>query len=156
MKIGDKLPTLSGATVVLNNQENLIVEKKLNLVLFWSISCQICKRIIHNVQQFSESNENVNLIFVHMPRSEKELSVDLVKECMEVHHILQPTLIDNQHNIADLFQNRYVPSLFLFDRQNQLLYKKSGEIDITELESHVKNISEWYLELVIILVYYVW
>ena len=83
MKLREPMPELAGATEWLNGQvtkEELIGEKP-TLFHFWSISCHLCKEAMPQVNQFRDDFEGkLNVVAVHMPRSEDDLNLEEIKE----------------------------------------------------------------------------
>lgn len=137
MKIGDRLPKLENNRMIVNkipNQE-LLVEGIPTFIHFWSYSCQICKKSLATINLFrNKFLGEINIISIHMPRSEMELQVNVVKENIEQNGITHPTIIDNQHSVAEAFKNKYVPAYYLFNKEGQLHHSQTGELDIEILE----------------------
>ncbi|HZG72769.1 MAG TPA: thioredoxin-like domain-containing protein, partial [Chondromyces sp.] len=83
MKLREPMPELTGATEWLNGQvtkEQLVGEKP-TLIHFWSISCHLCKEAMPQVNNFrDEYADKLNVVAVHMPRSEDDLDLEKIKE----------------------------------------------------------------------------
>ncbi|MBC3705982.1 redoxin domain-containing protein, partial [Bacillus pumilus] len=90
MKLRQPMPELTGAKEWLNGEvtkEDLIGEKP-TLIHFWSVSCHLCKEAMPQVNQFrDEYKDQLNVIAVHMPRSEDDLDLDKIKEVANEHEI---------------------------------------------------------------------
>lgn len=129
MKLRTPMPELTGAIEWLNGQvtrEDLVGEKP-TLFHFWSISCGLCKEAMPNVNQFRDQYEDqLNVIAVHMPRSEKDLDINEIKKVAEEHGITQPIFIDSAHKLTDAFENKYVPAYYVFDSEGQLRHFQAG------------------------------
>ncbi|TLS35733.1 TlpA family protein disulfide reductase [Pseudalkalibacillus caeni] len=130
MKLRDEMPELNGATEWLNGQvekSDLIGNKPLTLIHFWSVSCGLCKEAMPMVNEFrDEYKDNMNVVAVHMPRSEKDLDLEQVKEVAAEHDISQPIAVDNEHKITDAFENQYVPAYYVFDSEGKLRHFQAG------------------------------
>ncbi|MBO9130344.1 TlpA disulfide reductase family protein [Bacillus sp. 165] len=143
MKLREPMPSLEGATTVLNGEvsrEGLIGEKP-TLIHFWSVSCHLCKEAMPNINEFRDQyKEQLNVISVHMPRSEEDLDLEQVKQVAEEHGIIQPILVDNQHTITDSFENKYVPSYYVFDKTGVLRHFQAGGGGMPMLTKRVNRV----------------
>jgi thiol-disulfide isomerase/thioredoxin len=143
MKLREPMPSLDGATAVLNgevNREALIGDKP-TLIHFWSVSCHLCKEAMPSINQFrDEYKDKLNVVAVHMPRSEADLDLDEVKKVAEEHGIIQPILVDNQHTITDAFQNQYVPAYYVFDKSGVLRHFQAGGSGMQMLTKRVNRV----------------
>ncbi|MFA1818724.1 redoxin family protein [Virgibacillus oceani] len=144
MKLRDKMPELTGATKWLNsvetNREELI-ESKLILIHFWSVSCDLCKRSIPRIQLLkTKYKDDLTVIAVHMPRSQKDLDVDLIQQTAESHSITEPIFIDGDEKLTKAFGNRQVPSYYLFDDQKSLRYMQKGSGNIQMLKNRLERL----------------
>lgn len=139
MRIGAELPALVGATDWLNGgplaREDLL--GSVVLVHFWSLSCGSCSQIMPTVNQWRERfhNNGAKLVGVHMPRSESETDVELVAEAVARYGLQHPIAVDNDHELADAFGNRYVPSFYVFDREGHLRHYQAGDRGMKMIEA---------------------
>lgn len=144
MRLRDNLPELEGATVWLNStplkREDLMGSKPL-LLYFWSISCESCKKAMPEINQFYEDYQDVlNVIAVHMPRSEEDIDIEQVQEVANEHQLNQPIFVDNDHELTDAFRNRYVPTYYLFDKQGRLRHRQTGDGGMTMLARRLNRL----------------
>ena len=82
MKLREQMPELDGATAWLNGEKTKaeLVGEKPTLIHFWSVSCYLCKESMPDVNEFRDRfKEDLNVVAVHMPRSEDDLDMDLIK-----------------------------------------------------------------------------
>ena len=83
MKLRAPMPELEGATAWVNGQvskEDLVGEKP-TLIHFWSISCHLCKEAMPKVNEFrDEYKDQLNVVAVHMPRSEDDLNLEQIEK----------------------------------------------------------------------------
>src|SRR5690625_3349104 len=152
MRLRDEMPELEGATVWYNSEpieKKDLIGHKPTLIHFWSVSCEICKQTMRNIQEFRNNYKNeLHVIAVHMPRSEEDLDLEQIKQVAEEHDITQPIFVDNEHRLTeiccviscssqpifvdnehrltDAFNNHYVPSYYVFDKKGQLRHRQSG------------------------------
>ncbi|MDQ0339265.1 thiol-disulfide isomerase/thioredoxin [Caldalkalibacillus uzonensis] len=143
MKLRTPMPELDGATEWLNgkvSREDLIGEKP-TLIHFWSVSCQLCKEAMPQVNQFrDEYKDQLNVVAVHMPRSEADLDIDKVKAVALEHNITQPIFVDNEHKLTDAFENQYVPAYYVFDKEGKLRHFQAGDSGMQLLTKRVNRI----------------
>lgn len=144
VKLRDQMPGLEGATDWLNSKPlsktNWIGEVPV-LVYFWSVSCETCKNAIPKLNQLYNSYDGrLAMIAVHMPRTQGDYERAEVRRSAEAHHISQPILIDNDHQLTSRFKTRYVPAFYLFDQDGRLRHKHSGHGGIRTLERRISKI----------------
>ncbi|EIJ81672.1 YkuV [Bacillus methanolicus PB1] len=143
MKLREPMPELNGATAWLNGEvtrEQLIGEKP-TLIHFWSISCHLCKEAMPQVNQFrDEYKDKLNVVAVHMPRSENDLDIEDIKKVAAEHGITQPIFIDSEHKLADAFENQYVPAYYVFDKDGNLRHYQAGGSGMKMLEKRVNRV----------------
>lgn len=143
MKLREQMPELTGATEWLNGQvtkEELIGEKP-TLIHFWSISCHLCKEAMPQVNEFRDQyKDKLNVIAVHMPRSENDLNLEEIKKVAEEHDIAQPIFVDSDHKLTDAFENQYVPAYYVFDKTGQLRHFQAGGSGMKMLEKRVNRV----------------
>jgi len=143
MKLREPMPALAGATEWLNGQvtrEDLIGEKP-TLIHYWSISCHLCKEAMPQVNQFrDEYKGKLNVVAVHMPRSENDLNIDEIKQVANEHDITQPIFVDSELKLADAFQNEYVPAYYVFDKDGNLRHFQAGGGGMKMLEKRVNRV----------------
>lgn len=146
MRLRDEMPELEGAEIWYNSdpiiKEDLVGHKP-TLFHFWSVSCELCKQAMPNVNKFRDKYKNeLNVIAVHMPRSEKDLDLDQVKQVAEEHDITQPIFVDNNHTLTDAFNNQYVPAYYVFDEKGKLRHRQAGDGGMNMLEKRVNRVLE--------------
>ncbi|MBB6284004.1 TlpA family protein disulfide reductase [Geobacillus subterraneus] len=145
MKLREPMPELTGATAMLNGEvsRDELVGKKPTLIHFWSVSCHLCKEAMPQVNEFRDRyKDKLNVVSVHMPRSERDLDIELVKKTAEEHGITQPIFVDNEHKITDAFENQYVPAYYVFDAEGKLRHFQAGGSGMKMLEKRVNRVLE--------------
>lgn len=129
MQLRESIPDLSGATNWLHQEiRNVELEHGLPVLIhFWSVSCDSCKRNIPVLNSVMEAHKGkIQVIAVHMPRSEKDKDLKQVIQQAQKYNIVQPIAIDDQYSLAHSFSVRTVPAYFLFDGEGQLRYKQTS------------------------------
>ncbi|MFZ3579896.1 TlpA family protein disulfide reductase [Virgibacillus sp. DJP39] len=144
MKLRAEMPELNGATKWFNSnaiKKNDLIGNKPTLIHFWSVSCGLCKDAMPNVNEFrDEYKDELNVIAVHMPRSEKDLDLDQIKEVASEHDISQPIFVDNEHKLTDAFENQYVPAYYVFDNEGKLRHFQAGGGGMKMLRKRVNRV----------------
>lgn len=143
MKLREPMPELLGATDWLNGKvtkEQLIGDKP-TLIHFWSVSCHLCKEAMPNVNQFRDDyKDKLNVVAVHMPRSEDDLDIELIKKTAVEHEITQPIFVDGEHKLNEAFENQYVPAYYVFDKDGKLRHFQAGGSGMKMLEKRVNRV----------------
>lgn len=143
MKLRQPMPELTGAKEWLNGEvtrEELIGDKP-TLIHFWSVSCHLCKEAMPQVNQFrDEYKDQLNVIAVHMPRSEDDLDLEKIKEVANEHEITQPIFVDSDHKLTEAFENEYVPAYYVFDKIGALRHFQAGGSGMKMLEKRVNRV----------------
>ncbi|MDV2582293.1 TlpA family protein disulfide reductase [Alkalibacillus haloalkaliphilus] len=143
MKLRTPMPEITGATEWINGEltREDIVGDKPTLFHFWSVSCGMCKEAMPQVNQFRDDYaDELNVVAVHMPRSEKDLDLDQVKEVAEEHGITQPIFVDSEHKLTDAFENQYVPAYYVFDAEGNLRHFQAGGSGMKMLTKRVNRV----------------
>jgi thiol-disulfide isomerase/thioredoxin len=142
MKLRDEMPELIGATEWINGEvtkEQLL--GKPTLIHFWSVSCYLCKEAMPEVNELrDEYDDELNVVAVHMPRSEDDLDLNVVRQMALAHDIIQPIFVDNKHKLTDAFENKYVPAYYLFDAEGKLRHFQAGGSGMAMLRKRIERV----------------
>lgn len=144
MKLKEKMPELTGATKWLNskgiNREALIGHKPV-LFHFWSVSCDLCKNSLPRIQRIRDKyKDDLTIIAVHMPRSEKDKDLEQISKMASSHNITEPLFIDGDEKLSKRFGIRQVPSFYLFDDQGSLRYFQRGTGNVQMLKNRLERL----------------
>lgn len=143
MKLRSPMPDLTGATAWLNGEvsKKQLIGSKPTLIHFWSVSCGLCKEAMPEVNAFRDQYKNeLNVMAVHMPRSEKDMDLTDIKKIAAQHDITQPIYVDNDMKLTDAFDNQYVPAYYVFDKDGQLRHFQAGGSGMKMLEKRVNRV----------------
>lgn len=143
MKLREPMPELNGAIEWLNGEvtKGELVGEKPTLIHFWSISCHLCKEAMPQVNEFRDQySDKLNVMAVHMPRSEDDLNLDEIKKVAAEHDITQPIFVDSEHKLTDAFENQYVPAYYVFDKDGNLRHFQAGGSGMKMLEKRVNRV----------------
>lgn len=143
MKLREQMPELEGATTWLNGERTKadLIGEKPTLIHFWSVSCHLCKEAMPDVNNFRDQyKDELNVVAVHMPRSEDDLDLEKIKEVAAEHDITQPIFVDSEAKLTDAFENQYVPAYYVFDKDGQLRHFQAGGSGMKMLEKRVNRV----------------
>ncbi|CAH0345913.1 TlpA disulfide reductase family protein [Bacillus sp. CECT 9360] len=143
MKLRELMPELIGETAWINEQvtKDQLVGEKPTLIHFWSVSCHLCKEAMPQVNEFRDNyKDKLNVVAVHMPRSEDDLNLDDIKKVAEEHGITQPIFVDSELKLNDTFENQYVPAYYVFDKEGKLRHFQAGGSGMKMLEKRVNRV----------------
>ncbi|MFK2824845.1 TlpA disulfide reductase family protein [Bacillus sp. B190/17] len=143
MKLREPMPELNGATAWLNGEvtKDELVGEKPTLIHFWSISCHLCKEAMPQVNNFrDEYKDKLNVVAVHMPRSEDDLNMEQIEATAKEHGISQPIFVDSEHKLTEAFENQYVPAYYVFDKDGNLRHFQAGGSGMKMLEKRVNRV----------------
>jgi thiol-disulfide isomerase/thioredoxin len=145
VRLRTEMPELVGATEWLNGEvkkADLIGEKP-TLIHFWSISCYLCKEAMPQVNEFRDRfKDKLNVVAVHMPRSEDDVNIEEIKRVAAEHDITQPIFVDSELKLTDAFENQYVPAYYVFDKTGVLRHFQAGGSGMKMLEKRVLRVLE--------------
>ena len=143
MKLRAQMPELSGATKWLNGEvkkEDLVGDKP-TLLHFWSVSCHLCKEAMPDINELrDEYGDDLNVIAVHMPRSEDDLDLGVIEQVAMGHDITQPIFVDGDHKLTEAFENQYVPAYYVFDKEGQLRHFQAGGSGMKMLRKRLNRV----------------
>ncbi|AMM44900.1 thiol-disulfide isomerase [Bacillus phage SP-15] len=124
MKLNQQMPELDGTATWFNRihtREELL--GKPTVFYFWSISCMVCKQAMPElVKTLKEYGDKINVISVHMPRSQKDQDMVEVEKVVQGYGIDQPWIHDDHHTITEKFENEYIPAHYVFNPAGELCH----------------------------------
>lgn len=144
MRLRSELPEFEGVTEWVNGAVSKSdLEGRPVLVHFWAVSCHMCKESLPQINEWRDKygeEYDLQVIGIHMPRSEKDTEIDPVKETIEKYELKHPVAIDNRHQITDAYQNEFVPAYYLFDDKMQLRHFQAGEKGLKMVEQRLHKV----------------
>ncbi|WP_194165707.1 thioredoxin fold domain-containing protein [Oceanobacillus sp. CFH 90083] len=142
MQMYDVLPDLSGFKQLPgSNQSLLLAGGKPTIVVFWSVSCSSCSYFLQKLTAIPEiKSKNVVPIFIHTYLDKEQISLSAIKNKLDLLYCDAVYLDDMDDQLADLFQFRYVPALYLFDKQERLRFKQIGKSSTSLIEQRLKRL----------------
>jgi len=84
--------------------------------------------------------EGLNVVAVHIPRSEADFDIDLIKLTAIEHDIKQPIFVDNELKLTNAFGNEHVPAYYVFDKDGQLRHFQAGGSGMKMLEKRMNRV----------------
>ncbi|MGD6775703.1 MULTISPECIES: TlpA disulfide reductase family protein [Bacillaceae] len=142
MKLREQMPELTGATEWINEEVTMDELKgKATLIHFWSVSCHLCKEAMPEINELrDEYDDDLNVIAVHMPRSEDDLDIGVIRSMAMGHDITQPIFVDSEHKLTEAFENKYVPAYYVFDEEGKLRHFQAGGSGMKMLKKRINRV----------------
>ena len=144
IRLREPMPEFQGVTEWVNGE---VSKDRLQgqpvLVHFWAVSCYMCKESLPVLNEWRDKygrQYNLQIVGIHMPRSEKDTDVETVKATIEQYGMKHPIAIDNEHAVTDAYQNEYVPAYYLFDGEGQMRFYGAGEKALNMVEQRMHKI----------------
>ena len=143
LKIRTLMPSLKGATKIINKKSLKAHSDVPTLVYFWAMSCSQCEQSFEKLEVIGDTfKEKLNIHAIHMPREKLDFSYEPIKEKIKQLGITYPVHLDNELIISDRFGNKIVPAYYLFDHQQRLRFYHSGSIPTISLQRRIERIIE--------------
>ena len=111
------LPTLDGGTVTLADQRGRVV-----IMEFWATWCPPCRYSTPSLEAIHRRYRNRGVTVLLINAGE---SVERIKAWAE-RRFTAPILLDEEGQVAQLYQVSGVPQLFVVDQDGQIVYDRSG------------------------------
>lgn len=147
IKIDEKVKnwTLNDFEKKPHSLQTLSKEKKVVVLLFLATQCPIVDEYVERINSLHNDfkEKDVQLVGIH---SNKHETIDEIKKYTEKHKFEFPILIDTDNELADYFNARRTPEVFLIDSEYMLRYR--GAIDDsrkTPKNNYLRNILELVL-----------
>lgn len=144
MRLRDSMPMFPEGVTWLNGKnvkKGNIVKRKPTLIHFWSVSCSSCKQTMSQVNKIWVNNQdNLQVIAVHMPRSKNDRDLNQIETIAKKYKMTQPIIIDNEYEITDAFNNKYVPAYYVFDKEGKLRHYQAGKGGMQLLQKRINRV----------------
>ena len=106
--------------------KELLKKKKAVVLIFLATECPVVDEYVDRISKLIVKYEEKDIQFVGV-HSNKHETTEGIKKYSEVHGFKFPILLDPKNKIADYFQARRTPEVFLIDTNKTLRYR--GAID---------------------------
>lgn len=127
------LPSLDGAQLWINSAPLTAgaLKGKVVVVDFWTFLCGNCQAALPYVRRLDADFRAKGLVVVgvHTPELAPERDVANVRKAVTRLGVNYPVALDPDFTIWNRFNNRYWPSIYVFDKQGTLRYHWDGEGD---------------------------
>lgn len=124
--------------------KKLLDKKKAAVLIFLATECPVVDDYVDRITKLINDFKDKEIQFVGI-HSNKHETFDAIKNYSEKHGFKFPILLDPENKIADYFQARRTPEVFLIDDKKTLRYR--GGIDDSR-----RNPEEHYLQNVLNLI----
>jgi len=147
INVGDVMPRLEGAIEWFNaTGARAEVEAKGHptLVHFWAVSCDVCKANMPRIAAWRDEHRarGLRVVAVHVPLTEDDADVELVREALTPLNITEPCAVDNKRKLSEAFQNERtdVPAYYLFGREGKLVCRGNDTRGLDVLASSLETL----------------
>ena len=142
MQIYDALPDLSKFKPLPGSNQSLLFSSgKPILVIFWSVSCSSCGYFLQKLAASPPiKSQKVITILIHTYLEGEQISLPEIKNKLNQLHVDAVYLDDVTGQLDDIFHFRYVPALYLFDKQEKLRFKQIGKPSTSLVEQRLRRL----------------
>ena len=132
--VGDQAPEFS---LPLVSGENVQVNYggKLTVLNFWAAWCSDCRNEMPEINDFVKAYGS-RLTFYAVDRRE---SAEKVTQYLNENHYDLPVLLDESGELAKQFAIQTIPTTIVINSQQQIIFRKAGEMTRAELEGIVAD-----------------
>ncbi len=138
------LPPLDGASIWLNSAplDAAALKGKVVVVDFWTFLCSNCQAALPYVRKLDADFRAKGLVTigVHTPELAPERDLANVKKAVARLNVQYPVAVDPEFTIWNRFNNRYWPSIYIFDKTGKLRYHWDGEGDYAAQRALVQQL----------------
>jgi thioredoxin-related protein len=127
---GDNLPAMETPLHSANGKTTTLKGAAKENGLLVMFSCNTCPFVIKNQQMTKRTMEyaaahNVGMVIINSNEAKRsdDDSYEAMKKYATTQQYSAPYLVDDHSKLADLFGANHTPELFLFNKQNKLVYK---------------------------------
>ena len=117
---------------------------KVVLVDFWTYSCINCIRMIPFLKYWYDTYNKYGfeIIGIHAPEFGFEKDSLNVENAIKNYEIPYPVVLDNNHRLWTVYDNRYWPAHYLHDAIGKLRYTHFGEGEYEKTEQMIRKLLE--------------
>ncbi|MBK3494867.1 TlpA family protein disulfide reductase [Viridibacillus sp. YIM B01967] len=131
-----ELETLDGKKVKLSDFQG----KKV-ILNFWATWCPPCKEEIPHMQKYYEKfakEDNFEIVAVNLTNKDK--SIEYVKEFAKTYEITYPVLLDTEGKQMKQYKIRIIPTTFYIDTKGVIQENKPGPVDQDSMKESIKSL----------------
>ncbi|OLP65789.1 Thioredoxin-like protein SkfH [Bacillus pumilus] len=123
---------------ILPSDQTRLPENECQLLYFWSVNCPHCEELTNHIMR-SVDELGIHVIFVHVPYTEEEKSVEVVSTYAKEKNITAPIILDQQYEIVTTYQVQGLPSFCYIDKEGQLVDRKMGDTGWGKMLEKIKR-----------------
>ena len=137
-------PELEGGLTWLNSTPLHLAELRGRLVLldFFEYSCVNCLRTLPYLKEWEQRYHDKGLVIIGVHTPQYGFSMDPLNVFAATKRLglTYPIVVDSNSAIADAYQNRFWPRLFLIDRDGHICLDHTGEGGYAEVELKIQQL----------------
>jgi len=109
---------------------------KITIINFWATWCPPCREEMPELNTFfAQYSDKVTFYGINL----REKS-DFINDFMYKSGYSMPILLDSNGDISNLFQIKFIPTTIVVDPNGVIIFRKSGPVTKTELETIINNL----------------
>lgn len=144
LKSKGSAPELLGIKSWINGEEIKIADSKGRVILlnFWTSSNIQSIRLLETIKKLQEKYgpDGLAVIGVHTPQFKFEKVDANIKAAIERYHLNYPIALDNDYKTWQAYQNQFWPSVYLIDKNGEIVLNAVGEDADKHLEQSVRTL----------------
>jgi len=141
---GKLAPELNGSLTWLNSTPLRLADLRGKVVLldFFEYSCVNCIRTFPYIQEWEKryASDGLVVIGIHTPQYGFSMDPENVFAGVERMRITFPVAVDSDSRIAQAYDNRFSPRVFLVDKNGRIRFDHTGEGAYTETELTIQEL----------------
>ncbi|MFD1066089.1 TlpA family protein disulfide reductase [Oceanobacillus locisalsi] len=142
MQMYDILPDLTRASPLPGSSlSSVLSNDRPKLIIFWSVNCSSCVQLLKNIESIPEIKSRfITPVLIHTYLDKEQICLTDIKNKLNQFHFNAVCLDDKTDELTTLFEFRYVPALYLFDKQERLRFKQIGKSSARLIEQRLKRL----------------
>lgn len=124
------LSALNGSDVT------VMATDKVTIINFWATWCPPCRAEMPELNEFVLQHSDTVAFYGINLREES----GFINDFMYKNSYSIPVLLDSNGEIGNLFQIKFIPTTIVVDRNGTIVFRKSGPVTKSELETVVNNL----------------
>jgi AhpC/TSA family protein len=144
MKLGDRLPSLEGASTWLNGTPDVsLINGHPLLVHFWSRGCPLCHEGVRELEKMRRrfSSRGLVSLAAFQPRPDEQFDAAAAeRDARELMNIDYSCALDASGTLARRFESVFAPGYYLFDPEHRLRHRQMGNAHLERIEELIERI----------------
>ncbi|WP_240377638.1 TlpA family protein disulfide reductase [Bacillus piscicola] len=129
------LPMYNGNEGSLSNYEGNVV-----IMNLWASWCDPCRREMPELMKLHQEYKDKGVTVVTVNMNSYERTQEEAEKFVKEHDMEQtPAMIDEEGEVADLYNLQLLPTTYILDENRKIVDKIAGETNFEQLENKIKE-----------------